>query len=119
MTNQYINKHKFLFNGVKQCAIIFVLHSRLLIVAFVVAIILWPQPVQAAVNCSNPALVCKSGILSSDEVWTADKVYVVYSNVTVPAVVTLTIERIRHSSEIQPIRPSDDTGNTDYQRCFR
>ncbi len=66
--------------------------TSFMIVAFVVAIILWPQPVQAAVNCSNPALVCKSGTLSSDEVWTADKVYVVYSNVTVPAGVTLTIE---------------------------
>ncbi len=64
----------------------------LAIIVFAVAMTLWPQPVQAAVNCSNPALVCKSGLLSSDEVWTADKVYVVYGSVTVPAGVTLTIQ---------------------------
>lgn len=62
------------------------------IIVFAVAITLWPRSAQAAINCSNPALVCKSGALSSNEVWTADKVYVVYNNVTIPAGVTLTIQ---------------------------
>ena len=52
-----------------------------------------PQPAYAAVNCSDPGVVCKSGTLPGSETWTAGNIYVITgSDVIVPAGATLTIQ---------------------------
>lgn len=44
------------------------------------------------VNCSAPAVICKSGALTSDETWQGGNVYVITSDLTVGPGATLTIE---------------------------
>ena len=46
----------------------------------------------AAVDCNDPNITCKTGVLNSDETWTSPTVYVLTGNVTVAQDVTLTIE---------------------------
>jgi len=51
------------------------------------------ETAMAAVNCSDPEVICKSGILAADETWTPDNLYVITGgDLTVPAGVTLIIQ---------------------------
>ncbi|WP_287158318.1 hypothetical protein [Chloroflexus sp.] len=61
-------------------------------IAAIAMIIFFPKPVQAAVNCSNPGIICKNGSISSNETWTNQNVYVIQSSLTIPLGTTLTIE---------------------------
>jgi hypothetical protein len=54
---------------------------------------LTPSPVSAAVNCSDPGVICKSGILAGNETWTASNIYVITgSDLTIPLNIILTIQ---------------------------
>ncbi|KAA3654114.1 MAG: hypothetical protein DWQ04_34710, partial [Chloroflexi bacterium] len=47
--------------------------------------------VHAAVNCSDPGVVCKSGAINSNETWTSDNIYVITADLTISSGVTVTI----------------------------
>jgi len=58
-----------------------------------IALFVNPQPAYAAINCSDPGVVCKGGILPGSETWTAGNIYVITgSDVIVPSEATLTIQ---------------------------
>ena len=46
----------------------------------------------AAVDCNAAGIICKSGVLTGNETWTAGNVYMVTGDVTVPNGATLTIQ---------------------------
>jgi hypothetical protein len=52
-----------------------------------------PERAQAAINCSDPGVICKGGSLGGDETWSPGNIYVISgSDLVVPAGRTLTIQ---------------------------
>jgi hypothetical protein len=70
-------------------------HWKLLALALTVSGVFLFFPIlqaEAAVNCSDPGVICVSGDLPGNETWTSANIYVITADLTVPAGVTLTIE---------------------------
>ena len=59
-------------------------------------IVIWlisPNDTQAALNCDDPGVICKSGTLGGDETWTSSNIYVITGDdLVIPSGVTLTID---------------------------
>jgi hypothetical protein len=66
--------------------------SIVLILVLLATSLMISQPAHAAVDCSEPGVICKSGAIGN-ETWSPGNVYVIYGDdVVVPAGVTLTIQ---------------------------